>query len=359
MNSSAREAIKYGLAFLLLLSVFFGGSYVLKAVLGTEYPMMVVVSESMVPTLGVGDYIIVAKVPDASQLNVGLAPQGDIIVFLRPGTTDEYIVHRAVKEQGSGDSLSFVTKGDNNLGPDGVPVPASNIMGKVIAHVPLVGYFSLFIKTSRGFGLVVVFMALAFLIDYILPGRKPGAGRLPILSLTPLLFAPAILVTFWFLDGMPKSVIVNWGILLESVALAVWYLACFLVPISFHDDDSGVMLWLYHLVLIMVPVACDMVWWGTSITPSMWWLTRGSVAPVNWLLVQETPQFNSVFESVLRTLVPGVVIFVVTLYAKRKGMEPLYSIHRRVRGAPSEESPAEPAVASPEPSSPPDTPDAG
>ncbi len=359
MNSSAREAIKYGLAFALLLLVFFGGSYVLKAVLGTEYPMMVVVSESMVPTLGVGDYIIVAKVPDASQLNVGPAPQGDIIVFLRPGTTDEYIVHRAIKEQGSGSTLTFVTKGDNNLSADGVPVPESNIMGKVIAHVPLIGYFSLFIKTSRGFGLVVVFMALAFLIDYILPGRKPGAGKLPFLSLTPLLVAPAILVSFWFLDGMPKASIVNSAFLLEAIALGVWYLACFLVPISFHDDDSGVMLWLYHLVLVMVPIACDMVWWSYSITPSMWWLTRGSVAPVNWLLVQETSQFNVVFDSVLRALIPGVVIFVVTLYAKRRGIEPFYSLHRRVRGAPPEESPTEPITAPPEPPSLPDMPDTG
>ncbi len=50
----------------------------------------------------------------------------------------------------------------------------------------------------------------------------------------------------------------------------------------------------------------------------------------------EQPDFNSVFESVLKSLIPGVVIFVVTLYAKRKGWEPFSSWERRLRGAPPE-----------------------
>jgi len=346
-----KEVIKYGVAFAVLLLAFFGGSYILKGFLGTEYPMMVVVSESMVPTLGVGDYIIVAQIPDVNSMPAAPQPDGEIIVFLRPGSSDEYIVHRAIRKLGDGGTVSFVTKGDNNAFPDGTPVPASNIMGKVIGHVPLVGYFSLFIKTTRGFGLVLAFMALAFFIDYILPPKRHVGGRFPVLSLVPLAVAPLVAASFWLI---PNS---GTHLGLESLALGVWYLACLLTPLAFHDDDSGVMLWLYHLVLIMVPIAADMVWWTNHITPSMWWVSRGSTVPINWLLIQEQPAFDTVFNSVLRSLIPGVVIFVVVLYAKRKGWEPFASLQRRLRGAPPEPPPTVPEAPAQEPASPAVAPD--
>jgi len=75
LDPRIREVLKYGVAFAVLMMVFFGGSYILKGVLGTDYPMMVVVSQSMVPTLGVGDYIIVAgRVGALVQLPVKVMP---------------------------------------------------------------------------------------------------------------------------------------------------------------------------------------------------------------------------------------------------------------------------------------------
>jgi signal peptidase I len=301
--------------------------------LGTEYPMMVVVSQSMVPTLGVGDYIIVAQIPDIREMQVAPQPIGEIIVFLKPGSTDEYIVHRAIKKTDINGKLSFITKGDNNTFSDGTPVPEANVIGKVIGHLPIIGYFSLFIKTTRGFGLIIGFMALAFFIDYVLPTRKSVGGKFPILALIPLTVAPLVTASFWSIQ--------NEHIVLENLAVGIWYLVCFLLPIAFQDDDTGVMVWLYHLVLIMVPIACDIVWWTSGITPSMWWYTTGSTVPINWLLMKEQPSFEIVFNSILMTLIPGVVIFVVTLYAKRKGWNPIFSLHRRLRGAPPEASPTE------------------
>ena len=345
MDPRIREILKYGSAFAVLIMVFFGSSYVLKGVLGTEYPLMVVVSQSMVPTLGVGDYIIVAKMPDVKQITVGSNPDGEIIVFLKPGSTDEYIVHRAIRRIGSDGKVSYVTKGDNNAFEDGTPVPSENVMGGVIGHIPILGYFSLFIKTMRGFGLVIGFMALTFFLDYILPSRRPNAGRFPVLSLIPLLVAPIVVVSFWFITSNVAH------LALDTVSIASWYIACLLVPLAFHDDDSGAMLWLYHLVLIMLPIACDVTWWTNGITPSMWWYQLGGTVSVNWFLLTEQPSFSVVFDSVLRSLIPGVVIFVVTLYAKRKGWEPFASWRRRLRGAPPE-PPAE--EAQPESSAAPD-----
>ena len=348
LDPRLKEVIKYGVAFGVLLIAFFGGSYILKGLLGTEYPMMVVVSQSMVPTLGVGDYILVAQVPDAEQITAATPPDGEIIVFLRPGSIDEYIVHRAIRKNSSNGSVSYITKGDNNSFADGTPVPSTNVIGKVIGHIPIIGYFSLFIKTVRGFGLVIGFMILAFFIDYILPAKKPAVGRFPPLVLIPLLVAPLATASLWFASGSGSH------LALDSLSIGAWYFVCLLIPLAFHDDDSGVMIWLYHLVLVMVPVACDLTWWTDHITPSMWWYQAGSTVPINWFLLKELPAFDAVFNSVLRSLLPGVVIFVVTLYAKRKTWEPFASLQRRLRGAPpeaqEETKPDAPAVSDAAPS---------
>ena len=328
MDQRVKEALKYGIAFVLLITVFFGGSYVLKGVLGTEYPMMVVVSQSMVPTLGVGDYIIVAKVPDVKQIPVGTNTDGEIIVFLKPGGTDEYIVHRAIKRIDSGGSVSYVTKGDNNAFADGSPVPSGNVMGKVVGNIPIIGYFSLFIKTLRGFGLVVAFMAIIFLLDYILPQKRPNVGHFNVLALVPTLVAPAVVVSFWFISSNAAH------LSLDMVAISTWYISCLILPLAFHDDDSASMIWLYDIVLIMLPIACDVTWWTLGITPSNWWPVLGGTVSVNWFLLPEMPSFGVVFDSVLKTLLPGVVIFIVTLFAKRRGWEPFDSWQRRLRGAP-------------------------
>lgn len=342
MDPRIRETLKYGVAFAVLIMIFFGGSYVLKGVLGTEYPMMVVVSQSMVPTLGVGDYIIVAQIPDADKITVGPNPEGEIIVFLRPGSADEYIVHRAVRKVDVNGEVSYVTKGDNNAFADGTPVPSKNVVGKVIGNIPIIGYFSLFIKTMRGFGLVISFMALTFFIDYILPAKKPSVGRFPPLGLAPLLVAPIIAASFWFISGRTQSESQNIHLALDSIAISIWYLSCLIVPLVFNDDDTGAMIWLYHLVLVMLPIACDVTWWTSNITPSMWWYQSGGTVTINWFLLTETPSFGTVFDSVLRSLIPGAVIFVVTLYAKRKGWEPFSSLERRLRGAPLEPPVMEP-----------------
>ena len=300
LDPKVKDIIKYGVAFAVLILAFFGGTYILRGALGTEYPMMVVVSQSMVPTLGVGDYIIVAKIPDINQITAAPPPEGEIIVFLKPGTTDDYIVHRAIRRIDSNGVISYVTKGDNNFSADGTPVSASNVMGKVVGHIPIIGYFSLFIKTLRGFGLVIGFMALAFFIDYILAAKRPAVGRFPPLSLAPLLVAVVIVASYWFIPSKTQDDSGSAHLILDNLAIAAWYFGCLLVPLAFHDDDTGVMVWLYHLVLIMVPIACDITWWTNNITPSSWWVTTGSTVPINWFLMQEQPAFDVVFNSVLK-----------------------------------------------------------
>ena len=342
MDERIKELLKYGLTFIILIGVFVGGNYVLKGVLGTEYPMMVVVSQSMVPTLGVGDFIFVGEITDMGGVVAAPYPEGNIIVFMHPQNTNEYIVHRAVKMVELNRGFAFYTRGDNNYYSPDHPydswgaVPERDILGMVVGRLPILGYFSLFIKTMLGFGLVLAFMGLAFFIDYFLPPRNSGGpGRLRPLTLAPLVVAPAVIASLWFVTD--EGLI----ILLESVAMVAWYAACFLLPLAFWDDDVGVMLWLYYIVLVMVPISCDLVWWSAHITPSQWWyLTSSSTVPVNWLLMRTTPQFDEAFGLVLRYLLPGCLILVFTLYGKRRGWEPFRSANRLLRGLPIAEEPA-------------------
>jgi len=341
LDERIKELLKYGLTFIILIGVFVGGNYVLQGVLGTEYPMMVVVSQSMVPTLGVGNFIFVGEITNMSAVVAAPYPEGEIIVFRHPQNPNEYIVHRAVKMVELNQEVAFYTRGDNNTYTIHYPydgwgaVPAEDVLGRVVARAPILGYFSLFIKTMLGFGLVLAFMGLAFFIDYVLPPRNAGGqGRFRPLTLAPLLVAPAVIASLWFVTDE------GFIVLLESAALVAWYVACFLIPLAFWDDDISVMLWLYYIVLVMVPISCDLVWWTAGITPSQWWyLTSSSTMPVNWLLMRTTPLFDEAFALILRYLLPGCIILVFTLYGKRRGWEPFRSANRWLRGVPMAEEP--------------------
>jgi hypothetical protein len=67
----------------------------------------------------------------------------------------------------------------------------------------------------------------------------------------------------------------------------------------------------------MIPIACDLVWWTTGITPSNWWLIKGSTVPISWLLMEETQMFHRTFNLILLWIGPGILLFLGLMYAKR------------------------------------------
>ena len=81
-------------------------------------------------------------------------------------------------------------------------------------------------------------------------------------------------------------------------------------------------LWLYHLVLSVIPIACDLTWRLYRITPSMWWYVSGSTVPVSLLLMKETPLYQEAFRHLLLFTLPGCLLFFASLTAKRRGLIP-------------------------------------
>ncbi|UCH57804.1 MAG: signal peptidase I [Candidatus Bathyarchaeota archaeon] len=322
-----KEYLKYIVFFVVLAAIALGGLQVLKTTLKTRYPVMVVVSESMIPTLGVGDFIIVGQIQDFSEIVAEPAPIGDIFVYRRTGSSDEYIVHRAIEKELLDDEWQFVTKGDNNIGEDWPPIKESRVMGKVVGRVPVIGYFPLFIKTSLGFVLVALIMVLVFFADHIMPEKRleKTGGRFPWLSVAPFVVTPIVFALFFTVTDTRLEY--------ELIALAAWYLGCVIAPLAFDDDDMGLMFWLYHFVLTMLPLGCDIVWRLTGITPSEWWYVEGSTVPITWLLQRETPMFYEAFGRLVMLLLPGCAIFLLLIAAKRWGIQPMTNLSRRMRGS--------------------------
>ena len=328
MSDGRGEAARYIVFFVVLVATAFGAIYGLRASLGTQYPLMVVVSQSMIPTLGVGDFIFVGHIDDFERIEAAPQPEGEILVFSRLSSSNEYIVHRAVEKYKEDGTWFFVTKGDNNPVSDGRPVQESRVVGWVIGRAPILGYFVLFVKTSRGLILIATLMAIVFFSDYLMPLRQGGdrafsEGSFPWTSLLPFLAAPIAIASFWILPEFHLEV--------EVFALACWYIGCFLAPLSFGDDDLCLMFWLYHVVLIIIPLGCDLVWWLTRITPSMWWYVEGSTVPVTWLLMKETPLYLEASNILLLLIVPGCSFFLLTMAAKRRSIPILSAISRWMR----------------------------
>lgn len=125
----------------------------------------VVVSPSMVPTINVNDGIIIYRVNEEKMLNVG-----DVITFSSNDIDYEglTVTHRIVgKQTVQSGELVYRTKGDNNVVEDSALVKFSDIYGKVVMKVPMIGYVYNFLKKPVGFFSAIVIPILLLIISNV------------------------------------------------------------------------------------------------------------------------------------------------------------------------------------------------
>lgn len=125
------------------------------------YNMHTVMSESMKPSINVGDMIVTG--PPYGPLGQGM--QTGAIVTYQHG--DALITHRVL----SGDYSSLVTKGDAAEEADPWPVSVTSVTGTYLFKIPYLGYVSNFMRTKTGWFVVVIipaFLFVAYLIKEIL-----------------------------------------------------------------------------------------------------------------------------------------------------------------------------------------------
>lgn len=99
------------------------------------YKPIAVISNSMKPSFSRGDICIIKKVTDYKQITQ--IQKGDIIEYY---LNNIYIVHRVVEVQNKDDKISFITKGDNNMVEDLLPVSEEQVVGIVVYTIPYLGY---------------------------------------------------------------------------------------------------------------------------------------------------------------------------------------------------------------------------
>ena len=122
----------------------------------------VVVSGSMEPEIGVGDFIVTAA---RSEYEVG-----DIVTYIGPDGVST--THRIVAKFGQ----QYVVQGDANNAPDTFRPSTENIVGKVVLVLPGFGNFAAFLQTPLGiFVVVAAAVVLWLLIDlFSSPRKKEG-----------------------------------------------------------------------------------------------------------------------------------------------------------------------------------------
>jgi signal peptidase len=132
------------------------------------YQSLTVVSGSMVPTLGVGSVVIDEVISPAD------ARPGDIVTFKDP-LHPRQLTHRLQKVRVEGDTFYMTTLGDANDVPEHWSVPRTAHIGRVVAHLPKLGYARAWLGSRyarlAGGGLVLLLGAL-MLVDMWRPRRS-------------------------------------------------------------------------------------------------------------------------------------------------------------------------------------------
>lgn len=119
---------------------------------GFDFRVLTVLSGSMEPAIHTGSVVIVAPANDYKI--------GEIITFGELGEAKISITHRVHDIKIVDGESVFITKGDANDGPDKDETPRSEVKGKVLFSIPLLGYVINFIKKPLGFALVIIVPAL-------------------------------------------------------------------------------------------------------------------------------------------------------------------------------------------------------
>ncbi|MEM0506329.1 MAG: signal peptidase I [Thermosphaera sp.] len=141
----------------LVLVIIIANPLVLSTITGSQAPLAVVKGESMLPVLREGDIVFTYR-PSPSEINIG-----DVIVFR--ASSNKLIIHRVVDVKIIGGNYYYVTKGDNNYGPDIIyfdlvgnqplGVSYNRVVGKVLSlndmvvKIPYLGYISLWFQEIR------------------------------------------------------------------------------------------------------------------------------------------------------------------------------------------------------------------
>ena len=108
--------------------------------------VLTILSPSMEPKYPTGSLIYLVDVDKPSDLEVG-----DVITFkIADSTTATHRIKEIIPDESDPSVLRYRTKGDNNDTYDGKLVEFSDVQGKAVFCIPLLGYLAMYIQTRVG-----------------------------------------------------------------------------------------------------------------------------------------------------------------------------------------------------------------
>lgn len=127
---------------------------------------LIVLTDSMYPEIQSGD-LIICRTTEPEKVK-----EGDVIAFFDPaGSGTSVVTHRVVEVLHTESGLSWRTRGDANNVEDTAPVPAANLVGVYRTRVPGAGNVAMFMQTTQGLIVCVVFPVL-LLVGYDMIRRR-------------------------------------------------------------------------------------------------------------------------------------------------------------------------------------------
>jgi signal peptidase len=162
------QVITYALVLVFILTLYSTVSSRINGgtprVFGKE--IMSVLSGSMEPGIKTGS--IIAVKPVASNQQGSLKP-GDVITYKKLDDPNAFITHRIVSVEGTGATLGYITKGDNNDSVDPKPIPMGNVVAKYANFtIPYLGYFLTWVKSKIGIAIVMIIPGVILIISSII-----------------------------------------------------------------------------------------------------------------------------------------------------------------------------------------------
>ena len=162
---------------------------------------LVVLSESMSPTINMGD-LIVTTPADGDDIGIG-----DVVAF-KNGNKNIPITHRVVNITEEG----FITKGDANEDPDIQIRTGREVEGKVIFWIPFLGYLVHYVRSPLGFAILILIPGILLILGevkkihgYVKEGKKKKSKKLYGPLIIMFLLISLLSVTFTFSTNVYPS----------------------------------------------------------------------------------------------------------------------------------------------------------
>lgn len=154
MNSKLKKTLKIVSTSLMIIVMILALLLVGVKLFGIE--VLTITSPSMEPKYPTGSLIYLTDVDKATDLKVG-----DVITFkIADSTTATHRIKEIIPDENDPSILRYRTKGDNNDTYDGKLVEFSDVKGKAVFCIPLLGYLAMYMQTRVG-SIVAIAVALA------------------------------------------------------------------------------------------------------------------------------------------------------------------------------------------------------